>query len=65
MGFWIRSLVDQNCLDALIYRGLLCEGDYLLPGSEDVPNPLSGFVVSFVTSMSVASRCLPTPSWWG
>lgn len=46
--FWRRSFVDQGRLDALISSGLLHEGDYLLHGSEEVPEPPTGFVVSFV-----------------
>jgi hypothetical protein len=41
-------LVDQGHLDALISRGFLREGDYMLPGSKDIPEPPAGFVVSFV-----------------
>jgi hypothetical protein len=48
LGFWSRSLADQSHLDALFSHGLLCEGDYLLPISKDVPDLLIGFVVSFV-----------------
>jgi hypothetical protein len=48
MGFWSRTLADQSRLDALVSRGLLCEGDYLLPSSEDAPDPSVGFVVLFM-----------------
>jgi hypothetical protein len=37
-------LVDQGRLDALTSCGLLHDGDYLLLGSEEVPELLAGFL---------------------
>ena len=38
-------------MEGLVYRGLLCAQtaaeEWLLPGEEDVPSPLDGYVVSF------------------
>jgi hypothetical protein len=48
MVFWSHSLADQSCLDALVSRGLLRGGDFLLPSSKDAPNPLVSFMVSFM-----------------
>jgi hypothetical protein len=48
MGFWSRSLADKNRLATLVSRGLLREGDYLLPGFEEVTDQSEGFVVLFV-----------------
>lgn len=65
MRFWSRSLANQNCLDALVTCGLLYEGHYLLPSFEDVRIHLQASWFHSCTSMSAASRCLSTPSWWG
>jgi hypothetical protein len=48
MGFKSRSLANKSRLDVLVSRGLLRKGDYLLSISEEVLDPLVGFVVLFM-----------------
>lgn len=55
----LELLTDNNRLDSLISRVLLREGDYMLPGFEEVLNPPVGFVVSF---MHIHKRGLALPS---
>ena len=51
MDSWCRSDITFQCMEGLILRGLLhartVAGEWLLPGEEDVPSPLDGYVVSF------------------
>jgi hypothetical protein len=60
MGFLSRSLVDQGRLDVIFSRGLLHEGDYLLPNFEDVLEPPASFVVSFINFHEWGFVC-PSP----
>lgn len=41
-------MIEYGRLDALVYRGLLCDEDLVLLGVEVVSAPPTGFVVSFV-----------------
>ena len=41
-------MIEYGRLDALVYRGLLCDEDLVLLGAEVVLAPPTGFVVSFV-----------------
>jgi hypothetical protein len=45
---WRRSLTSQGNLQALVGRGLLDEGGWLIPNAEEAPTPPPGYVVSFV-----------------
>lgn len=61
MGFWSCSLSDKNCLATLVSRGLLRKGNYLLPSSEEVPDPSEGFVVLFVHFHECVFMIYPHP----
>ena len=51
MELWGRSGITSQRLEGLIRRGLLrplsAIGEWLLPGDENEPAPLEGYVVSF------------------
>ena len=48
---WCRFDITLQCLEGLVRRGLLrpltTNEEWRLPGNEDVPSPLEGYVVSF------------------
>ena len=48
---WCRSDITLQRLEGLVRRGLLCPlttaEEWRLPGDEDEPSPLGGYVVSF------------------
>ena len=48
---WCRSSITSQRLEGLVHHGLLCPlstiEEWWLPGDEDKPSPLEGYVVSF------------------
>jgi hypothetical protein len=40
--------MSQENLQALVGRGLLYEGGWLIPGAEEAPTPPPSYVVSFI-----------------
>ena len=48
---WCRSDITLQHLEGLVRHGLLCARtvaeEWRLPGDEDMPSPLDGYVVSF------------------
>ena len=51
MDLWFHSNITFQCMEGLIHHGLLrmwtSTEEWLLPGDEDLPSPLDGYVVSF------------------
>ena len=49
---WPRSNVLHMRMEGLVKKGLLCPrtmvNEWIVPGGEDVPSPLDGYVVSFI-----------------
>ena len=52
MELWPRSDVLHARMEGLVKKGLLCARtaamEWIIPGGEDEPSPLDGYVVSFV-----------------
>ena len=53
MGSWRRSSVTEHELEALVSRGelpaLTAAEEWRVPGDEAEPNPLAGYIVSFIS----------------
>ena len=66
---WCRSDVTLQRLEGLVHCGLLCArtttGEWQLPGNEDAPLPLDGYVVSFAHFHERGFTTLAHKFLWG
>ena len=48
-GDWVKSLIAEKDINELKSQGLLDGMEYKMPGNEEIPNPLEGWRVMFLS----------------